>query len=1367
MKELERLVAYVPVTLVRQILHDNLPPPGRPHTVVAATLFSDISGFTAMSEELGTDGPRGAEEVNRVLLLTFTGMIDLIHQFGGAVSHFYGDAMSVYFPDEDGTAAQRALACAQQMQQLMLNHFSHIAVNRPAGKDPFFELTIKIGLSYGPCQEMIVGDPARALEFVLTGTAVDEAAAAEQVAQSGQVIVSQALLQQLDRPATAPFTVWTEPTDPPAARPLLNWSTYDEADRQRLLTAVIPFIPQAIHERMSATGSDNLAEHRPVTSLFVQFELNGRAAAAKQLQSYFNWASAVVARFGSRNARLNRVLTGDKGNQLHIIFGAPVAPDAPDQAVLCALALQRERPDYVASQRIGLAAGKVFAGPVGSASRREYTVVGDVVNLSARLMQVCEDGAVITGEATAQRVRDLITFTELPAVQVKGKQAPVKLFRAQQQQATTTQLQVYYGRWQRPLVGRDEELAQLRQALDTVRTGSGRCLFIAGPTGVGKTRFLAAGVSHWLAMGGRGMVGVCQPHTADTPYAPWRNIWNDLIGLNDSMSAQEQAVTVVAWTLSLVPDAGDDVGLWAEVLGLPIGQSSRLKELTAEVRQARFFALVRRCLQEVAANQPLLIILEDLHWADQSTLALIDELGQHLTPMPVGLILTNRDGLEETSLKISQQETTRTITLQDLSPTFARQVLAQLLGTGTAELPPIVEQHLGLRDREGRDSPVNPLFLEEALRVMMGMGVLQVNGRLQIDEARLSQMQLPDTIHGMLLARLDRLPAAGRHLLQVASVIGRQFAREPLSQMVPDLPSPAIADLLSDLSEEEITQLVTADPEWIYLFQHAMTHEVAYESLPYARRQALHAAVADWLVTHYADNLKPLYPVLAYHYDRANQHQPALEYALAAADAARDVFANREAVELYTLAEKHLKALGEAERWETAVHIYLEQGQCLRYIGDFSQSASYFRTALHIAQTHDYQKWIAHSYNLLAEVKYRQAYFAEVIDLTTKVVEICNGKLDLNDELSLALLWRGMSATSLQQYDLALSDLEKARTICEESSNLMRLARVWEAMAFVHYSQRNLENALLAMQKSVQLSRDYSIPTGIASALNNIALIQFSLGRPREASATLDEAISLVEGISSNFLAQSLANKAELSTYLGDFSEALVYFQEAIRLFKKMDDEAGLIEVHLLWGYEYESALGNLQKAHNHFLQAKSLIEQRPEHYPEEKARLLIGLAQLSLLNGSAPAAKETIEQANRLVVEKELLWWQPVVAYFQGECHRIDGDIQQAKAVWESGIMAIKSNFGCPDYAPLILLGLAKIATSPDEREALLLDCLKKVEKRARYIDQFFCFREAGKMLVESNNPTLKQKSQEYAERAYKYESELNKLKARAGSMQ
>ena len=167
------LGAYVPVTLVRQALTDGLPAPGETHSLQAATLFADVSGFTAMSEELASDGPRGAEELNRVLLVTFTAMIDVIHEMGGAVSHFYGDAMSVYFPDEDGLAAVRALSCARQMQQLMLTSFGRVVTNRPPDKSPFFDLTIKIGMGYGRCQVLVIGDPNGSMEFVLTGTAVD------------------------------------------------------------------------------------------------------------------------------------------------------------------------------------------------------------------------------------------------------------------------------------------------------------------------------------------------------------------------------------------------------------------------------------------------------------------------------------------------------------------------------------------------------------------------------------------------------------------------------------------------------------------------------------------------------------------------------------------------------------------------------------------------------------------------------------------------------------------------------------------------------------------------------------------------------------------------------------------------------------------------------------------------------------------------------------------------------------------------------------------------------------------------------------------------------------------------------------------
>ncbi|MCI0395091.1 MAG: hypothetical protein L0322_09155, partial [Chloroflexi bacterium] len=189
-----RLAAYIPNTLAWRILQEGVPAPGVARRLTAATLFADISGFTHLAEELASDGPRGAEELNRVLLLTFTGMIDVIHEAGGEVGHFHGDAMSVYFPDEDGRAARRALACAQLMQRLMVASFSRVVANRPPGKEAVFHLTIRIGLGYGPCLEVVVGDPGRSLEFVLAGPAVDEAAAAERQAEASQVMASRAIL---------------------------------------------------------------------------------------------------------------------------------------------------------------------------------------------------------------------------------------------------------------------------------------------------------------------------------------------------------------------------------------------------------------------------------------------------------------------------------------------------------------------------------------------------------------------------------------------------------------------------------------------------------------------------------------------------------------------------------------------------------------------------------------------------------------------------------------------------------------------------------------------------------------------------------------------------------------------------------------------------------------------------------------------------------------------------------------------------------------------------------------------------------------------------------------------------------------------
>ena len=314
----------------------------------------------------------------------------------------------------------------------------------------------------------------------------------------------------------------------------------------------------------------------------------------QQLQKYYEWACSVVARFGQKNANVNRVLTGDKGNQLHIMFGAPVAPDAPDQAVRCALAMQREKPDFITTQKIGVAVGKVFAGPVGSSTRREYTVVGDVVNLSARLMQICKPGLLYCDEQTAERASRWITFEALEPVQLKGKQTAVTPYMPVSERTAATQLQTYLNRWDRPMVGRTAEWRQLQLVLDEALTGNGGMAALIGPTGVGKSRLTASLAQYWLQEGGTGVLGLCYPHTTETPYSPWRGIWQQFFDLTQGMTTQAQVMAVVEKTQVLVPDCGDDVGLWSDVMGLPIPQAALLTDLTAEAKQARLFSLARR-----------------------------------------------------------------------------------------------------------------------------------------------------------------------------------------------------------------------------------------------------------------------------------------------------------------------------------------------------------------------------------------------------------------------------------------------------------------------------------------------------------------------------------------------------------------------------------------------------------------------------------------------------------------------------------------------------------------------------------------------------------------------------------------------------
>ena len=1330
-----RLAAYLPNTLTRQILQDGLPPPGQAQWLTAATLFTDMSGFTAMTEGLAAAGPRGAEELNRTLLMTFTPMINAIHTAGGTVCHFHGDAMSVFFVDDDGQAAVRALTCATFLQSLMQAR-AQVQVRGKSGQKLTFDFTMKIGVGYGRCLAMVVGDPSNNLEFVLAGTAVDEAVAAQNEAQAGQVIASQAVLQQAGWPADTLFREVTEIAPVPSASSPTYWDAHDNDTISRLAAIAPAFIHPNLYERLQDSNTQYVAEHRPITSLFVRF--NGidydAPDAGTQLQHYYQWAQTVIARYGHDNVRLNRVLTGDKGSQLHILFGAPVAPDTPDQALRCAIALQREKPDFITHQHIGVAAGRSFACAVGSQNRREYTAVGRVVNLSARLAQICPNSAVLTDEATAQRASQLVEFETLPPTTIKGFQRPVTLYVATRERTPHTQL---LSRLERPLdppPGREQELNLLIAKSDEALSGQGSLIALSGEMGSGRAQLLSAAMHYWLQTGGLGYIGICQPQQSDVPFAPWRSVWRNFFGLTAHMPLMAQMTAVAERLQALSTDfKANEVSLWGQILGL----SQQFGQAPTEVGHMRFFELVRRYLQLAAAQRPILIILEDIHLADQFSLDLLDQIALAIKRQPILLIVTIRPSLTFNLPTLKRSICTH-IQLDDLLPEQARAVIKQLLGTD--ELPVSLEQRLGIQDRDGRSSPVNPLFLVESLKLMQAQGVLKNNGngRLHINETRLAQLQLPDTTYAFSLTQLDHLSATSRNLLQTAAVIGREFDLPTLLAVTPGLVSETAVHLLNDLQQVGLIRAAAQEPHPTFLFQRALTHNAVYQSLPFARRQTLHAAIADWFIINHRKNLAPHYPVLAYHYSQTDRHEDGIRYAFLAAKEAKSHYANKEASRLYGLALAHIAALEESEQWQTAVFAHSQRAHALRLTGEFSQAIQEIKTALKIAAAFDSLNDTLALYNLMAEIRYTQARYQEVRQLTNQVINSLDNR---NPELlAQAYILHGLAASGLHDYANALAYAEKGREVCQLTHDQAQLILAHMALALIQHEQLNHNQALAAAQQATNLARELQRPIRLGLALLVLSQIHLRQGQPDEALTAVHEAINLVQTISPNIAARLLLQRTAVTLYLGQLQPAYTDLREATRLLESMDDPQATLQLHLLW-QEFNQAHGNITEAQSHLAQANEYLTAQTAHKAttiEAQIRLWLATAQITIHLKRHDHAQTLAQLALKGCQSRNLVWWLPAAHYWLGMAH-LAQDEAAASTEFHNALEAVKRG-GNPDMLPLITLQLAMLEEEIERQERYLVACVKAANIRAVYRERIACFRVAGSLLTASTNPDLRQ---------------------------
>ncbi|TAK14545.1 MAG: adenylate/guanylate cyclase domain-containing protein [Anaerolineae bacterium] len=951
----ETFASYVPDLILKRVLADPAPITSPvSESFQAAVLFADISGFTEVTTVLSQRGPAGAETLANLLNNYFGKLIDIILANGGDVVKFAGDALIALWPVEGPSlrpAILRAASCGQQVQTA-LKDFSAEGV----------QLSLKIAISAGAISQIHIGGVFSRWEFLLDGAPLVEVGLANDVARAGQVILGPSACEAAQDGVHGPNVDFpnghsgkllerisaTLPLPQPTQHPQLS---------EELAVRLKAYIPGAINDRLSVGQSGWLAELRRLTVLFIN--LPGLNAAAS-LESGQQIARLLQTSLYYYEGSINKLNVDDKGVTLVAALGLPPFAHEDDAArgVRAALRIRRELNALGIESYIGITSGLTFCGSVGNDRRREYTMIGDVVNLSARLMGLAKQQIelkkthgvpILVDRATYEAAKDQAEFEILPEQHVKGKADKVAVFHPLVERTDTV-------RAASEMIGRDKERTLLADALQTLQRGqSARTIIIRGEAGIGKSRLLEDLFRQSKSLKLTSYYGTLDAIDRNSPFHAWREIFRQVFELNVLPELQGTAQRDVhqAQVLKYLERTHPQYLLMAPLLNilLPIDlpDNDLTSAMSAEVRGNNILEIMTDLLAQRAEEHPLLLVFDDLQWFDSASWALAGRVSRSIEHLL--LVLSSRPIAEEdTPEELAALLAAPNTTLLDLE-SFTQENVAALIRQrlGAQQIPAQLVNLIWSK------AAGHPFYSEELLYALRDTGLVVVeSGQCRMATAeQLDSLSLPDTLQGIVTSRIDRLPPSEKLALKVASVIGREFLVRALEAIYPiENDKPNLNHYLTTLRQLSFTTLLAMEPELSYLFKHAVTHEVAYGLMLFGQRRQLHQDLARWLESTYAADLSPYYPLLAYHYERAATADEldtalaakALDYLELAAEQSVRNYANEEALEFLKQAIRLNKTLHVPAMRQVKWHRRMAQASLA--LARLTESLDHYKTAL-------------------------------------------------------------------------------------------------------------------------------------------------------------------------------------------------------------------------------------------------------------------------------------------------------------------------------------------------------------------------------------------------------------------------------------
>src|ERR687894_209580 len=641
---------------------------------------------------------------------------------------------------------------------------------------------------------------------------------------------------------------------------------------------------------------------------------------AEIMDGAFAFLNAEVAKYGGTVARL-------LGDAVLAFFGAPVAhEDDAERAVRAGLDIQAKAKEYAKQikrnygvdfeVRVGINTGLAVLAAVGDEIKTEYTAMGDTTNLAARMQSAARPGSVLISAETYHLVKELFDFNPRGAIEVKGKSEPIETYEVLAPKAVPGKVRGLEGVTS-PLVGRAAEFQLVHEKLEDVREGRGSLVAVIGEAGLGKSRLLAE--VRKLATGdSRSPVawleGRALSYEEAVTYYPWRKVIRGAIGAKDGDSPEAVRERLHGDPACVAMAEGQSQYL--EVI-LSVESDATLEAVAAlggDALVEHITAATRGYLRARADLMPTMIVLDDLHWADTASLDLLLSVAALVEDLPLLIACLLRPDKDAPSWSAIEKARSQLgahyteILLEPLDAEHSKELLGNLLYI--EDLPESV-RILILNKAEG-----NPFFVEEVIRTLIDSEyIVQENNHWRATR-EIVNVTIPDTLTGVLSARIDRLPESTKHVAQTAAVLGRIFAYRTLIATCAAAPPPEqieeVEPHLSVLTYEELVRERTKDPELEYIFKHALTQEAAYELLLLRRRKELHRRAGEVLEGLYPEQRSELASALAYHFRLGEQWQRAADYSMRAGAQAVSVYAMSEALEHYENAYQALGKIPEA-----------------------------------------------------------------------------------------------------------------------------------------------------------------------------------------------------------------------------------------------------------------------------------------------------------------------------------------------------------------------------------------------------------------------------------------------------------------------